>query len=180
MPTVCCQPVYYRYFIYKKGASKGLWLEDYKVSPNKIFETDLVDSVLANKQGYFTTPLTELIQSDSMSLISTKKMDQQVEKTYVFNKHMHLKGADTLILGFNPSFKQVDFRFYNYQPAEENMALSSMRMIIQCDDAVKMNMPDFALMKFHHYLSEVSPAAIAEAEKYFALFRSTGGISTRQ
>lgn len=170
----------YRYFIFKKGATKGQWWEDYRMSPNKFNDTELVDLVLARKQGYFTTPLAELIQNDSMQLINSKTIDQQIEKTYIFNKHRHPKGADTLILGFHPGFKQTDFLFYNYQPAEENMALNSVQMIVQCDEAIQKNMPEFAVMKFLHYLSEVSPAAIAEAEKYFALFRSTGGISARQ
>lgn len=170
----------YRYFLYKKGATKGQWLEDYKISPDKFNDTELVDSVLANKQGYFATPLAELIQHDSIQLIHTKTIDQQIEKTYIFNKHRHLKGADTLILGFHPGFKQTEFRFYNYQPPEENMVLNSVRMIIQCDEAIQKNMPEFALMKFHHYLSEVSPAIIAEAEKYFALFRSLKSTASGQ
>jgi|GEM_PF-3479881 len=163
---------HYRYFLYKKGETTGKWFEDYQPSPNKFNETVIVDSVLQHLQGYFTTPLSTLLAQDSMTLISSRIKGQDIERTYIFNKHIHLKGPDTLILGFSPTLRHPDFLFYNYKPEEDHQGLCSVKMIVQCDEAIQRNMPEFALIKIHHYLSEVSPEAIAEAEKYFALFNS--------
>lgn len=162
---------HYRYFLYKKGDITGKWFEDYQFSPNKFNETAIVDSVLQRRQGYFTIPLATLLAQDSMTLISSRTDGQDIERTYIFNKHIHTKGPDTLILGFSPKFKQPDFLFYNYKPDEDNQVLYSVRMIVQCDEAIQKNMPEFALITLHHYLSEVAPATIAEAEKYFSLFK---------
>jgi len=162
---------HYRYFLYKKGDKTGKWFEDYQFSSNKFNETVIVDSVLQHRQGYFTIPLATMLAQDSMTLISSLSEGQDMEKTYIFNKHIHIKGPDTLILRFSPTFRQSDFLFYNYKPSEDHQALYSVRMIVQCDEAIQKNMPEFALITLHHYLSEVAPAAIAEAEKYFSLFK---------
>ncbi len=161
----------YRYFIYKKGEKTGRWMEDYQPVQKKFQENDSVESVLHSLIGNFYMPLADYIR-DSITLIGSKVEQQVMEKTYIFKSHQHLKGADTLILSFSPKFRHPDFIFYNYTPVEDNYALYSVRMIVQCDDAIKMNMPELALIKIHHYLSEVSPTDIAKAEKYFTLFRS--------
>lgn len=162
---------HYRYFLYKKGDKTGKWLEDYQLSPNKFNETEIVDSVLQHRQGYFTIPLATMLAQDSMTLISSISEGQDIEKTYIFNKHIHIKGPDTLTLRFSSTFRQPDFLFYNFKPTEDHQALYSVKMTVQCDEAIQKNMPEFALLKINHYLCTVAPAAIAEAEKYFSLFK---------
>lgn len=159
----------YRYFIYKKGEKTGRWMEDYQLKEKKFQENDSVEAVLHSLTGNFYMPLADYIR-DSTTFIGSKTEQDVLEKTYIFKSHQHIKGADTLILSFSPKFRQPDFIFYNYTPLENNYALYSVRMTVQCDEAIEKNMPDLALIKIHHYLSEVSPAAIAEAEKYFTLF----------
>lgn len=171
---------HYRYFLFKKGAATGKWFEDYQLSSGRFNETDLVDSVLQQRQGYFSTPLSVLLDQDSVRLISSRREGQTTERTYVLNETRHIKGADTLVLGFNPAFRQPGFRFYDYTPAEEQEVLYSVRMIAQCDEAVQKNMPEFALIIIHHYLAEVDPAVLKEAEKYFSLFQHSTALTTVQ
>lgn len=161
----------YRYFMYKKGEKKGHWLEDYQPMTKRFNENDSVEAVLKTYQGNFSLPLSDYIK-DSTTFIGSKVQDEQVEKIYVFNTHRHIHGADTAILRFGSIFRQPNFLFYNYAPTEDNQVLNSVRLIIHCDEAIQRNMPEFAFIKTHHYLSEVASSAIAEAEKYFSLFKS--------
>ncbi len=167
----------YRYFLFKKGESTGKWFEANKLLPDNGHNTVLVDSVLSYHEGYFSISLSELINQDSISLVSNRTIGQQIEKTYIFNKNKNVNGPDTLILRFSPTFKHPDFLFYNYKPVEENQALYNVEMTVHLDVPKEMALEMPALLKLNHYLTEVPPAVIVEAEKYFALFKQSGTLN---
>lgn len=164
----------YRYFLFKKGESTGKWFEAHKFLPDNGHNTVLVDSVLSYYEGYFSISLSELINQDSMNLVGNRTIGQQIEKTYIFNKNKNINGPDTMILRFSPTFKNPHFLFYDYKPAEENQALYNVEMTVHIDVPKEMALQMPPLLKFNHYLTEVPPAVIAEAEKYFSLFRQSG------
>lgn len=173
-PEKVSKEISYRYFLFKKGEPTGKWFEANKVLADNGHNTTLVDSVLSNHQGYFSISLSELINQDSISLVSNRTIGQQIEKTYIFNKNKNVNGPDTLILRFSPTFKHPDFLFYNYKPVEENQALYNVEMTVHIDVPKEMALQMPALIKLNHYLTEVPPAVIVEAEKYFALFKQSG------
>lgn len=160
--------VRYRFFAYKKGEAKGIWMEGDSLTTSFDKGEDSVNTVLSRFKNGIQKPLETLLR-DSARLVDLLVTPETVRKKYVFKNHQHKMGGDSILLEFNKKFNDIDYYLSDYTTLLNGMKLYKYNLIVQCDEAISLSQPDFAIIRFGIYLSEPLPSALKAAEKYLSL-----------
>lgn len=156
----------YKYFVYKKGATKGLWLTDTGRIDKEMY--DHPDSVTRYNNLNSGIESYQTIIDSTDHAITVDSTGFRIMK-FVSKNHVHNSGSrDTIFIYLGDRFHDIDYSFSNELEKIYNKKIERVRVHAQCDPPKDSELTPFE-MKLDWQLEKTPVSILEQASRFFAM-----------